>query len=78
MSCLVIFGFVESGDYHPRWRVHAPYTSMSAADYLKLFMLMGIAVGLVLNRRLAHSSVVLRLENERYVEETDRMFGVED
>ncbi len=51
---------------------------MSAADYLKLFMLIGIAVGLILNRRLAYSSVALRLENERYVEETDRMFGVKD
>lgn len=51
---------------------------MSAADYLKLFMLMGIAVGLVLNRRVARSGVALRLEIERYTEETDRIFGVED
>jgi hypothetical protein len=51
---------------------------MSAADYLKLFMLIGIAVGLVLNRRLAYSSVALRLENERFAEETDRMFGVKN
>lgn len=51
---------------------------MSAADYLKLFMLFGIAIGIVLNRRLARSSVALRIANKRYVDQTDRMFGLKD
>lgn len=51
---------------------------MSAADYLKLFMLFGIAIGIVLNRRLARSSVALRIANKRYVDQTDRMFGLND
>lgn len=51
---------------------------MSAADYLKLFMLFGIAIGIVLNRRLARSSVALRIANKHYVDQTDRMFGLND
>lgn len=51
---------------------------MSAVDYFKIFMLFGIVIGLILNRRLARSSIALRRDNERYVDETDRMFGVRD